>query len=134
MMVAAAVEGPPQDAPPATPLEGTCYIVGSAPSGAWAGRAGQVAGYGPGGWRFQPPVEGMSVLEKASGQRGDYRSGGWEFGTLRATGLWVGGEQVVSSRAAAIAAPSGGSTIDAEARDAIGDILDVLRGHGLIGG
>ena len=131
-MVAAAVEGPPQDAPPATPVEGQCYIVGSAPSGSWAGKAAQLAGFGPGGWRFQPPAEGMSVLDKSTGLRGEYRSGAWEFGALNGTGLWVGGVQVVSSQGAAIAAPSGGTTVDAEARTAIGEILGALRAHGLI--
>jgi len=72
------------------------------------------------------------VLDKSSGLRGEYRSGAWKFGTLKGTGLWVGGVQVVSSQGAAIAAPSGGTTVDAEARTAIGEILGALRAHGLI--
>jgi hypothetical protein len=39
---------------------------------------------------------------------------------------------VVSERQDAIAAPSGGSSIDAEARGVISDILGALRAHGLI--
>jgi hypothetical protein len=132
LVVAAAVEGTPQDAPPATPAEGQCYIVGAAPSGSWAGKAGQLAGYGPGGWRFQPALEGMTVLDKASGLRGEYRSGAWEFGTVHGTELAIGGVQVVGAQEAAIAAPSGGSTVDAEARAAVGAILAALRAHGLI--
>lgn len=132
MLVAAAVEGSPQDAPPATPIEGQCYVIGSAPSGSWSGKAGQLAGFGPGGWRFQPPVEGMSVVDKSSGLRGEYRSGAWEFGILNGAGLWVAGTKVVSSQGSAIAAPSGGTTIDGEARAVIGEILDALRAHGLI--
>jgi hypothetical protein len=45
----------------------------------------------------------------------------------------VGGQQVVGSQAAAIASPSGGATVDAEARTAIDAILAALRAHGLIG-
>lgn len=44
----------------------------------------------------------------------------------------VNGTQVVGARQAAIGAPTGGTTIDAEARTAIGSILTVLRTHGLI--
>jgi len=36
------------------------------------------------------------------------------------------------TRAAAIAGPAGGTTIDAESRTAIGQILTALRQHGLI--
>ena len=48
------------------------------------------------------------------------------------TGLFVEGEQVVGSRGAAIASPSGGATIDAEVRTAVSQILGALRTHGLI--
>jgi hypothetical protein len=46
--------------------------------------------------------------------------------------FYVDYEQVVGNRQAAISAPSGGSTVDAEARTAIGSILAALRTHGLI--
>jgi HK97 family phage major capsid protein len=54
------------------------------------------------------------------------------FYATRADRLLVGGQQVVGARGAAIPAPTGGSTIDAEARSAIGNILAALRNHGLI--
>jgi len=44
----------------------------------------------------------------------------------------IGGEQVIGSRAAAIADPAAGATVDNEARTAIDAILDALREHGLI--
>jgi hypothetical protein len=44
----------------------------------------------------------------------------------------IDGQQVVGSRAAAIASPADGATIDAEARAAIDRILASLRQHGLI--
>lgn len=47
-------------------------------------------------------------------------------------GLRVAGTKVVGSQQAAIAAPTGGATTDAEARTAIGSILTALRSHGLI--
>lgn len=40
--------------PPGSPVEGDSYIVGSAPTGAWAGRANCLTTYTSGGWRFLP--------------------------------------------------------------------------------
>lgn len=40
------------NAPPSSPANGARYIVGTAPTGAWAGRANQVAQWLDGGWRF----------------------------------------------------------------------------------
>jgi hypothetical protein len=48
------------------------------------------------------------------------------------TGLFVDGDQVVGGRAAGISDPSGGVTVDAEARSAVEQILGTLRQHGLI--
>ena len=131
-LVAAAVEGVPQNAPPASPSVGQCFLVGSAPTGAFAGKAGHVAAFGAGGWRFHAPVEGMSVAVKPSGVTADYRAGAWDVGSLRGDRLVVGGQQVVGARAAAIASPSGGATVDGAARGAIDQILAALRLHGLI--
>lgn len=47
-------------------------------------------------------------------------------------GVWVAGNQVVSTRGAAVADASGGATVDAEARTAINTLLARLRAHGLI--
>jgi hypothetical protein len=44
----------------------------------------------------------------------------------------INGQQVIASRAAAIASPAGGSTVDTEGRGSIDQILAALRTHGLI--
>ncbi|MEO6198959.1 MAG: DUF2793 domain-containing protein [Sphingomicrobium sp.] len=132
MLVAASVESAPQNAPPTAPAPGSCYIVGTAPSGAWAGKAGQLASYGVGGWRFFVPLDGQSVFVKSSGVRAEFRGGAWEFGIVRAGSVMIGGTEVVSTRSAAIASPNGGSTIDGAARTTIDEILAALRHHGLI--
>lgn len=131
-MVAAAVEVPPLNTPPASPAAGACYVVGAAPTGAWSGKAGQVAAFGPGGWRYVVPADGMEVYIKSSGLKGSFRSGQWELGIARVTAVAVGGQQVVGIRQGAIAVPGGGTTIDSAARSAIGEILVALRAHGLI--
>lgn len=40
------------NAPPASPANGSRYIIGTAPTGAWATRANQVGQWLDGGWRF----------------------------------------------------------------------------------
>lgn len=46
-----------QNDPPGSPAEGDRYLVGSAPTGAWAGHAEEVAYYS-GGWLFLQPLPG----------------------------------------------------------------------------
>jgi hypothetical protein len=130
--VGAAVEVLPLATPPASPALGACYIVAASPTGAWAGKAQYLAAFTSGGWRFIAPVEGMAAYVKASATWAAYRQGAWEIGVVRGSSLMLGGQQVVGSRAAAIAAPSGGTTVDSQARTAIGLILAALHQHGLI--
>ena len=133
VLVAAAVEGPPIATPPASPAIGSCYIVAGSPTGAWAGHAQQLAVYSSGGWRFIAPCDGMTAQVRSDGSDAVFRSGSWEVGTLRGSELTLDGIKVVGPQGAAIAAPTGGSTADLEARTAIGQILAALREHGLIG-
>jgi hypothetical protein len=114
MLVAPAVEEPPLATPPMSPELGSCYLVAGSPNGAWAGNAQCLAAFTSGGWRFVAPVDGMEVYVRSTGTRAAYHSGAWELS---------GGP---------IASPSGGTTVDAEARAAIEEILSALRQHGLI--
>ena len=47
--------------PPGSPALGATYIVGSAPTGSWTGKANQVATYDGSGWIFFVPVEGWNA-------------------------------------------------------------------------
>jgi hypothetical protein len=132
LAVQAGVTAARADAPPATPVIGECWIVGDAPEGAWAGQAGALAGWTAGGWRFVAPREGMSVWSAGDTMAWTFRAGLWRRGELRGLSLRVNGRQVVGAQAAAIAAPSGGATVDAEARATLSAVLAALRGHGLI--
>jgi hypothetical protein len=131
-LVAGAVEEEPLQDPPSEPAVGSAYILGDAPTGDWAGKPQFIAAYSSGGWRLTPPVEGMSLYVKSTARWANYRSGAWEAGIVRASSLLIEGQQVIGGRASAIADPSGGSTIDAEARDAVDLILAAMRQHGLI--
>lgn len=81
---------------------------------------------------FARSPEGMSVHVRSSGTTALFSGGTWTIGTIAGERLVIDGNQVVSARGVAIATPSGGSTVDGEARAAIGDILAALRQHGLI--
>ena len=127
-----AIEEAPRADPPASPAIGTCYIVDALATGAWAGQSQCVAGFTSGGWRFVTPVEGMAAYVKTDSIWAVYRTGGWELGMLRGSGVEVGGQQVIASRAAAIASAAGGTIVDSEARAVLDQILGALRHHGLI--
>ena len=131
-IVAAAVEEPPRNDPPASVENGACYIIGSSPVDEWSQYADHLAAFGSAGWRYVAPAPGLSVWIKTSANFATYGPSGWEIGTVRASRLIVEGEQVVGPRAAPIADPAGGLTVDAEARAALGQVLAALRQHGLI--
>jgi hypothetical protein len=132
MIVGGAVEDGPLVTPPASPAIGDAYIVDLTPTGDWAGHPASVAAYTSGGWRFVAPFDGISLYVKSQGLWANYRAGAWEMGLLRGSSVIIGGQQVVGSRAAAIASASGGATVDTEARATIDQILAAMRQHGLI--
>ncbi|MBW6528765.1 DUF2793 domain-containing protein [Sphingomonas sp. RHCKR7] len=126
-----AVEASGVDAPPEAPLAGQCWIVGTAPRGAWAGQAGALAGWTGAGWQFVAPREGLRAWDRARQLVVAHTAGGWESGTVRAARVLVEGQQVVGARAAAIADPGQGEG-DAAARACLAQVLAALRAHGLI--
>ncbi|MBB5716594.1 DUF2793 domain-containing protein [Sphingomonas aerophila] len=132
LAVWSSVEGAERNDPPAEPTAGKCWLVGSAPTGAWSGMTDAIAGWTAGGWRFILPVDGMSVWD--SGRKLTWRWSGaaWKPGEVTGTRLILGGTQVVGAQGTAIAAPAGGNVADTEARLAVVSILAALRLHGLI--
>lgn len=95
------------------PDAGDAWIIGTGALGEWAGRAGQIAIFTDGGWRFVPVVGGMRVLDRATGQILIFDGSDW-------------------LAPAAVADPAGGATVDAEARATLGALLSALRDAGLI--
>jgi hypothetical protein len=120
--------------PPAVPLVGSAWIVGTAPTGGWVGQARAIAGWTSGGWRFVAPRDGMTVWSVADGQAARFGGGAWTIGVLAGSRVSIGGVDVVGARRAAVPDPAGGSVVDIQARATISAILGVLRGHGLIAG
>jgi hypothetical protein len=118
-------------APPAGPVEGQSWIVAAGATGAWAGQGGRLAVRTAGGWRFAVPVPGMSVWDGGAGYARYWTGSTWSDGKLPVAGIIVGGHQVVGPRLPAVPSPSGGTTIDAEARAAIAALTVALKTHGL---
>jgi len=106
-----AIEGE-ADVPPPAPAEGECWLVAATPSGAWAGQAGRLACLAAGNWLFATPRDGLRVLDRASGQEIRFRNG-WQ-------------------RPATPTEPTGGTTVDAEARAAIAELVAALVAGGLL--
>lgn len=127
-----AVEALGTQTPPAAPEAGQMWIVGENATGEWEGMAQSLALWTGGGWRFASPQAGMLVWVKGQGVFAWFDGTHWRADVWPAAGLAIGGVQVVGPRAGPIAAPAGGAVVDAQARAALGQILAVLRQHGLV--
>lgn len=133
LLVGGSLEAGPIEAPPTNPVVGGLYLIAaSGASGAFTEMEGYLAGWTEGGWRFVAPAEGMRLTVRSSGVDLHFWNGAWRLGSVRADELVIGGARVVGSAAAAIGDPAGGTTIDANARACLTQILAALRGHGLI--
>ena len=109
-----------RNTPPAAPADGDAWILGAAPTGAWTGRPGALAGWTAGGRRFVAPREGLWIWSTADRCAAVYDNGGWR---LSAT---------PGPRTSAIGNPVGGAVVDVEARATLGAVLLALRHHNLI--
>ena len=110
-LVHAAIEAGPLAEPPSSSAPGQCWIVGSAPTGAWAGHGDAIAVQTSGGWRFAVPREGTHVMRLADGARLRFEGGTWV-------------------EPSTIAPPAGGAVIDSEARGAIAALIAQLAAQG----
>ena len=122
----------PSNIPPTLPEAGLTYICGDDPVDAWAGHPHHVASYSDNGWRFTNPVEGLELLDRASGRRWLFASGSWSLGVIEASEIRVEGVKVLGTQRPPIHNASGGTTIDSEARSTLSQVLIALRAHGII--
>ncbi|HET9629613.1 MAG TPA: DUF2793 domain-containing protein [Novosphingobium sp.] len=102
-----------RNTPPTTPLNGQCWLVGTAATGVWAGHEGHIAIRQLDQWLFAAASDGVQLLNKATGQR---------IGRIGET--W--------RAPAAPAAVTGGTVIDAEARAAVASLVAALRSTGTL--
>ncbi len=110
MLLHPAIEGEAA-APPAAPTDGECWLVGAPATGAFAGQEEALASFQAGSWLFARPRDGMRIFERTTGRFVLYADG-WR-------------------RAAAPPEPTGGTTVDQEARDTIATLIAALRSQGL---
>lgn len=101
-----------QAAPPASPAEGACYRVTGPATGAWAGQEDRVAVFIAGAWQFIAPSEGMVVFDRAAARLVIFRSQ-WQ-------------------PASVVAAPTGGTVIDVQARSTLGALITALKSMGVL--
>lgn len=68
-------------APPGSPTEGQRWILSAAPTGAWAGHAGQIAAWQDGAWAFYIPLDGWTAVDISTDTLLMFNAG---------TGIWIG--------------------------------------------
>jgi hypothetical protein len=105
-----AIDGETSD-PPSAPENGRNWLVADGATGEWAGQDGMIACRQSDNWIFITPRDGMRVLDRSSGQDRRYWSG-WKI-------------------ADEVGEPIGGSTVDAEARAAISQLIAALKVAGI---
>ncbi|WP_126172199.1 DUF2793 domain-containing protein [Altericroceibacterium xinjiangense] len=98
--------------PPASPADGDCWLVEPEAIGDWTGHDGAIACRQAGSWLFIAPRDGMRVLDRSTGQEIRFRNG-WQ-------------------RPARPESPTGGTTIDVEARTAIASLITLLTSSGIL--
>lgn len=113
-------------APPLAVLDGQCWGVPAAPSGAWVGQAGRIAIGSNGGWVFLPPARGMRGFVADRGVEATHDGTAWIVGALsvgsRGSGLVAGmaeGEVVLgtgNSLVSGVFIPAGALVIGAVGR------------------
>ena len=116
---------------PVLPMPGQCWIVGPSPAGAWAGRAGAIAAWTAGGWRFVAAIAGMQVWSLADNVVVRRDASSWTVGVVTATSVTIGGQKVLGSHQPRVAIPAAGTVIDVQARAAIAELIAGLQAHGL---
>lgn len=97
--------------PPAAPLDGQAWIVGTNANGAWTGQDSKIAGWQAGTWVFVAPKDGMHVFDSSAGQ------------LLVHLGIW--------HRPTPPDPVSGGAVQDTELRLAFTNLIKTLRDAGI---
>ena len=130
-LVGAAIEGFASDPPPSPGL-GACWVVSSAPTGAWTPHPGKIASWQEGGWLYLTPTPGFVVWVRNLGRHVYFDGSVWQTEYWPVASVQIGGKAVLSERQPPIPDATGGALVDVEARAAVAAILAALRSHGLI--
>ncbi|WP_372623414.1 DUF2793 domain-containing protein [Falsiroseomonas sp.] len=63
--------------PPVSPAEGQCWIIGTTPTGAWAGQANRLAQRIGGAWVFYAPFAGLVMFDAATLAQWGWNGSAW---------------------------------------------------------
>lgn len=118
--------------PPADASSGDIYIVGPAPTGAWAGRTGELAAFDGSGWTMTAPRPGCLAWVGDEGEFSVSTVSGWSNGGWPARGIRIGGRSVLAATPAYVLDAAGGSVVDLECRSVLAALLAALRDQGVI--
>lgn len=127
-----AVESLARSTPPEAPAAGQAWIVAGSPVGIWAGRAGEIASYGAGGWRYVTPQQGCVAWLRDVQRFAVFTAEGWRDDGWPVAALRIGPRTVLGGGMSVVPAPAGGTVIDTEARAAIAALVAGLRIQGLV--
>ena len=118
--------------PPTNPTLGDSYIIPIGANGAWAQHPNEIATSQAGGWTYLKPIAGCIVWSQAANAQTLFDGVRWRTDAWPTRRIEIDGKTIIGGRQPAIGSPTGGSVIDLEARIAIGQLLTMLRVHGLI--
>ena len=97
--------------PPVSPDEGDCYRILSPADGAWIGQEEKLAVRVGDAWHFVEPFIGFTIFDRGTSSMLHFNNG-WQS-------------------ASEPSMPSGGDTVDTQARAAISDLIQALRKMGI---
>jgi hypothetical protein len=65
------------NAPPGSPADGQCWIIGTSPTGAWAGQANRLVQRIGGAWLFHAPFVGLVAFDAATLSQRVWNGSAW---------------------------------------------------------
>ncbi len=120
--------------PPASPAPGDAWIVPVGATGVWSAQTGDIAVAEADGWRFLAPRSGMLawIGDEGLWARFDDGGGAWLADSWPVAALQVGARRLFALPAVTVATPTGGTTVDSQARTALSALVAALRDQGVI--
>ena len=129
-LVAVAAASRSRASPPAAPAIGEVQIVPDAGIAAWGQPAGTLMHWQGAGWLAVPPRDGQIVLVADEAIMLVHR-GSWQA-LWPVAGLAIAGRTVLAAAPVVVAAPTGGATVDVQARTAIATLIAALQQQGIL--
>lgn len=129
-IVALAVVSRTHASPPAAATAGEIQIVPAGGEAAWGQPAGSLMQWQGAGWQVQAPRDGQLALLQDEAVLLVYNQV-WQA-LLPVGGLLISGRPVLAAAPASIAPPTGGATVDIQARAVLSALLSTLLQQGIL--